>query len=523
MLELGGRQRCAGPRLTIKRANETPGGVRKVILLMTGISLLYLVVTIFLHREVKLKQDSTQPGFDDKALLDVSREKAQLRGKKDSVIPSQPQSRSSYVSLEHREETTGLPKTLFKEGTGVSAFNFYSETVKERKPAANEYENSHDTEDKAVGRARHVKKGEETSKFGLPLTTSRARKNLAAQMKPKSAQNSTKSKQNGKSHSRDNNQLHDRETIADVWSRGLLHKLACLRRGGGGVFLYHVRKAAGTSIRDVLEQACKRWHVSLFETEGLSLDAAFLSYGGSSGRAQGAGALLSVTTLREPVQRAISMYWYEHVGWWDGIQKKTEKCHTLADWVATWRDSSEWKRNFMRKNPRSVYVEIENYYVKMLTGWTGEHVDGPLGETHLLKAKRALDSFDVVLLTEWMEDATQIDALNALFPGRSTIATKHMLRGDKKAKERLQSTLAPDEDDIKLELATINALDMALWEYAQSLVARRLRDIPALVKQAAAMTAVKTPAQCGTRVRGLPQALTQQLGIHQPPGHKAPL
>jgi hypothetical protein len=86
---------------------------------MTGISLLYLVVTIFLHREVKLKQDSTQPGFDDKALLDVSREKAQLRGKKDSVIPSQPQSRSSYVSLEHREETTGLPKTLFKEGTRV--------------------------------------------------------------------------------------------------------------------------------------------------------------------------------------------------------------------------------------------------------------------------------------------------------------------------------------------------------------------------------------------------------------------
>ena len=311
--------------------------------------------------------------------------------------------------------------------------------------------------------------------------------------------------------------------VTDAWSQGLIHKLACLRKGCGGIFLYHVRKAAGTSVRDVLEQVCKRWHVSLFETEGLSLDESFLSYGGSSERGPGSGALLSVMTLRDPVQRVISMYWYEHVGWWDGVQKKTDKCYTLADWVAAWRDNSEWKRSFMRKNPRSVYVEIENYYVKMLTGWTGEHVDGPLSDVHLNRAKKVLDSFDIVLLTEWMEDATQIDALNALFPGRSTISTKHMLRGDKKAKERLQSTLAPDEDDVKAELAKMNALDIALWEYSQSVVARRLREIPALVKQASEVDAVKTSMQCARRVHGLPKVLTEQLGIHQPPGHKAPL
>ena len=489
-----------------------PAGLRRVVLYVAGVVILYIVSTYFLHSVAKLQSDLSrgQVGFDDQAMVDHLREQAQPRGQQNDAPPSPPhevQYGSSHITTGQREQASEPPKTLFNEGKGVPAFQFKTETV---------MEHGVNTIKRDIGRASNHKDGEETSKFGLPLTTSRARKNLGGTFgvvdtKPKPIET--------ESHTTTTTV----ETATDVWSRGLLHKLACLKKGCGGVFLYHVRKAAGTSIRDVLEQACKRWHVSLFETEGLSLDKAFLSYGGSSSKGPRGGALLSVTTLRDPVERAISMYWYEHVGWWDGIQKKTEKCHTLADWVATWRDNSEWKASFMLKNPRSVYVEIENYYVKMLTGWTGEHVDGPLTEAHLVKAKKILDTFDVVLLTEWMEDATQIDALNALFPGRSTIATKHMLRGDKKAKDRLHATLAPDEEDVKAELKKINSLDMQLWDHAQSIVARRLRAIPALVKQAAGMAAAGTTRQCGTRVRNLPKLLVEQLGIHQPPGHKAPL
>ena len=73
-------------------------------------------------------------------------------------------------------------------------------------------------------------------------------------------------------------------------------------------------------------------------------------------------ALVSATTLRDPVERAVSMYWYEHVGWWDGIQHDPSKLKTLHDWVETWRDGSAWKRAFVAKrdNRRSVYVEVEN-------------------------------------------------------------------------------------------------------------------------------------------------------------------
>ena len=117
-------------------------------------------------------------------------------------------------------------------------------------------------------------------------------------------------------------------------------------------------------------------------------------------------------------------------------------------WVDAWRDGSEWKTKFVQNNPRlviilnirvfvsrfarakwfiaiyqflpsyflfflfsrthvhrTVYVEIENYYVKMLTGWVGP---APVGEKDLAEAKRVLASFDLLLLTEWMGDDSQV-------------------------------------------------------------------------------------------------------------------
>ena len=82
-------------------------------------------------------------------------------------------------------------------------------------------------------------------------------------------------------------------------------------------------------------------------------------------------------------------------------------------WVAAWRDGSAWKRGFMAKNPGSVYVEIENYYVKMLSGWRGQPGEH-LSEQHLERAKETLRRFDVVLLSDWMADDTQVDAMNAV-------------------------------------------------------------------------------------------------------------
>jgi len=267
----------------------------------------------------------------------------------------------------------------------------------------------------------------------------------------------------------------------------------------------------------VLQHSTAQWRIPLYETEGLSLDPRFLT----------PKSLLSVLTIRDPVDRALSMYWYEHVGWYDGILHQPHKCKPLSKWVSAWRDGSDWKRRFISTNPRSVYVEIENYYVKMLIGWTGSEA---IGDAELEAAKAVLRHFDVVLVMEWMQDARQIDAMNALFPGRQAVAAKHMLRGDKKARERLQAQLAPDEEQIKKEIASFNKYDVALWEYAQSLLARRLRvlqGIAASAHKAGPFGDDKTAhANCGAHshsARGrLDKDLIAQLGIFRPPGHKGP-
>jgi len=130
----------------------------------------------------------------------------------------------------------------------------------------------------------------------------------------------------------------------------------------------------------------------------------------------------------------MSLYWYEHVGWYSGVLKQTERCKSLKTWVEAWRDGSKWKDDFITKNPNSVYVEIDNYYVKMLSGWHAKahnnnvHSNNMRGseyhgkyarvtEEDLETAKNVLRQFDLVLLSDWMGDNTQIEALNAIFPG----------------------------------------------------------------------------------------------------------
>ena len=195
------------------------------------------------------------------------------------------------------------------------------------------------------------------------------------------------------------------------WSLQLIAKLQCLHSGGlEGIFLYHMRKAAGTTIRNILTDASSRWQIPFFETEGPTLNSQFLNE-----------SLFTVTSLRDPIERIQSLYWYEHVGWFHGVKKETEKCKSFRVWVDAWRDGSKWKTEFITENPSSVYVEIENYYVKALSGWTGPD---PVNEKDYLIAIENLNKFDVIYVTEWMNLEGQIKAMNSIFSMQSTI-TKH--------------------------------------------------------------------------------------------------
>ena len=209
----------------------------------------------------------------------------------------------------------------------------------------------------------------------------------------------------------------------NVWPQQLIAKLQCLHSGGlEGVFLYHMRKAAGTTIRNILTDASSRWQMPFFETEGPTLNSLFLNEN-----------FLTVTSLRDPIERIQSLYWYEHVGWFHGVKKETEKCKSFKVWVDAWRDGSKWKTEFITENPSSVYVEIENYYVKALSGWIGPD---PISEKDYLIAIDNLNKFDIIYVTEWMNLEGQVKAMNSVFSMQATVM-KHSAGNFRRLVERV--------------------------------------------------------------------------------------
>jgi hypothetical protein len=247
------------------------------------------------------------------------------------------------------------------------------------------------------------------------------------------------------------------------WLERIKEKFYCLEVNPHniGYYHYHVRKAAGTTIRDIVKTSLSRFKKSAiarrqmlrpsvvnvdnyYETEGVVLlypDILEIK------------DLLSMISLRDPINRILSLYWYEHVGWYDGVLKQPHRCKSMETWIEAWLDGSEFKNTFVKKFPDNNYVEIENYYVKSLIGhiYQSEHLDihtqggEELTSKDLEKAKEMLRKFDVIFITEWMGDDTEMDVVNTIFPGRTQIAPGHKVKGDFRMKERLRPTLAANE------------------------------------------------------------------------------
>lgn len=280
----------------------------------------------------------------------------------------------------------------------------------------------------------------------------------------------------------------------------------CVERGTGGIYLYHSRKAAGTMLREALAVPANRWRVHLWETEGKSIDASALAL----------RSVITVVSVRQPIDRILSLYWYEHVGWWDGIKRDHSKLRNLSDWISEWSDSSVWKQNFGHQNPGNVYVEVENYFTKMLTGWNRDGAARPLIADALEHAKQALDRFDAIFICErskWKNHTTllahtigTVDWANLLLNVK--------LPADLVRRRRLENKLAPDLAATKAKLACLNVLDLDLYEYALHLDDARIR----FFEQHRPEEFVRPEhRQCYTPPVG---QLKARSGIFRPPGHK---
>lgn len=284
-----------------------------------------------------------------------------------------------------------------------------------------------------------------------------------------------------------------------AWGARLARKQRCLAAGAGGFYLYHARKAAGTTLRAALQEAARRHRVAYWETEGLSIDPMFL----------GLRSIITVVSVRDPIRRVLSMYWYEHVGWHDGILHDPAGLRTLRAWVDEWKDDSPWKRDFARRNPGNVYVEVQNYFTKALAGWNAAGAAAAVDAAALSRARAALERFDAIFVVEratWPNHTALLRrALGHDAPLRAT------LRGDDAARRRLAPRLAPDAAAVVADLEALNGFDRDLYGYALALDDARTAHAPREPRRDGGAAPCENPPS---------RQLGSKTGIFRPRGHK---
>lgn len=343
------------------------------------------------------------------------------------------------------------------------------------------------------------------------------------------------------------------KSMADTasWEKRLRAKLDCVKEHKGAFFLYHQRKAAGTTVREVLKKSAKFFNSPFFETEGISMHNDFSTkYIHSSEKEDDSMSLVSVTSLRNPIDRIVSLYWYEHVAWFDEVLHQPTKLKPFHEWVDGWRDGNAYKEQYMGRSPGSVYVEIENCYIKSLIGWQG----GPINYTTALpEAKELIAGFDILVLSEWLNDTSQTSYLSSLLGDKSVLGLdEKLVSSDKKARGRLRSTLMEREEETMEILRELNKYDLELFAYAKMLLKSRITYVnltpyhapllflrgqmdlsnqcmadrlPAFTK-AVYRYRVHNPMLDQARIMQdaeLPVEFRKQVGLFQHPGHKGPM
>ena len=127
----------------------------------------------------------------------------------------------------------------------------------------------------------------------------------------------------------------------------------------------------------------------------------------------------------------------------------------------------------------------------------------------------------------------------------------HKVQGNFRMKETLKDKLAPNEDELKQQLIKMNQYDIALYDYAQSLMSFRLKHIIPLVEKVKKqvvqqhsihvqsgqspnsvvggqtgdeenLTCPVTPKDISNRKMDMVKKYKPFIGVFQPPGHKGP-
>ena len=156
--------------------------------------------------------------------------------------------------------------------------------------------------------------------------------------------------------------------------------------GAQAIFVYHMRKAGGTSLRRYCKKLSSAKSLDYHVVEGYSLDYEQFFRPDKK--------TLHITSLREPLARIKSLYCFE--GRWS--QKEKDRSAANAKPFAVWiRETSQRHGS----KPNFLWTCPTNYYVKALIGYPRSGKDS-IGQAEFDLAKRRLESFEIVLITEWL-------------------------------------------------------------------------------------------------------------------------
>ena len=146
------------------------------------------------------------------------------------------------------------------------------------------------------------------------------------------------------------------------------------------VFFLHMRKAAGTSIRNLLTTITNRSGLELNVQEGGVLDHDKM----------GGAKTFRVTCLREPLDRVCSLYNFQ--GRWAGRDQPQaqSKARPFAEWLEQIPTPNKWR----------LWDESADYYTKTLSGGPVDQRGKGVEASHYSRARQVLDTFDLVLIVE---------------------------------------------------------------------------------------------------------------------------
>ncbi len=241
-----------------------------------------------------------------------------------------------------------------------------------------------------------------------------------------------------------------RQENATPWTAARVNDTVCLASGRSlascdRVFFLHMRKAAGTSMRALLESIGKRRGIEIDTQEGGILHQPRM----------GGARTFRITCLRDPLERVFSLYNFQ--GRWPRADqdKDPEQATPFAEWLNTIPTPRTWR----------LWDESADYYAKTLSGGPLDQRGIAVNERRLALARAVLERFDLVLILERLGDP----AYDAWWSRRLGLPHPKRLPWHRKTRRKQNKYDIRDHitDDQRAEVVARNRFDIALYQYAR--------------------------------------------------------